>query len=179
MEKRRQKCRGRELLQIVACGTPVQRESCALCRRRKIVSLGEATQVNGPGDSFLVAWIGLISVVFVAKRVFGDTNGAERCFGITSLAQTLCWRRVRHCVVLLSLCRSLRVTKRIRVARQSWLPRSVPPFTRRVAFESLTCPSRRLLLLRARRAGPINVPQNSFSPAAGRGAFESMFLDVV
>ena len=54
---------------------------------------------------------GLISVVCVAKRVFGDRCGVWRRFRFASPAEALCWRQVAHCVVLLSLCRDWRATE--------------------------------------------------------------------
>ena len=53
---------------------------------------------------------GLIVVVCVAKRVFGDRYGVWRHFRIGSPAEALSWRQVAHCVVLLSLCRDWRAT---------------------------------------------------------------------
>lgn len=105
IEKWRQKDRAWPLLQIVVCGSPYQAASCDLCRRRKIMSHGGATQRGGLGDNSLAAFIELISVVFVAKHVFGDRSGAWRRFGIMSPAEAFCWRQVTHCVVLLSLRR--------------------------------------------------------------------------
>jgi hypothetical protein len=105
IEKWRQKDRAWPLLQIVVCESPYQTASCDLCRRRKIMSHGGATQRGGIGDNSLAAFIELISVVFVAKHVFGDRSGALRRFGIMSPAEALCWRQVTHCVVLLSLRR--------------------------------------------------------------------------
>lgn len=67
--------------------------------------------MSGLGDYSPPALVGLISVVFVAKHVFGDRKDARRHFGMTSTAKTLCWRQVAHFVVLLSLCRDWGATE--------------------------------------------------------------------
>jgi hypothetical protein len=67
---------------------------------------------------------GLIVVVCVAKRVFGDRYGIWRRFRIVSPTEALSRRQVAHCVVLLSSCRDWRVTE-INALGERSLARSV------------------------------------------------------